>query len=301
LRRPETTADGKQNLILSPFASGDLILLDRFFLRPDLTNVPENKSAGAHYDWKSHSTQNNFLPQPYRLPGSSGRHHVVRHIEPVEHFEPYQQGTADQIHCEDAAEEVEPPANLRRTSRVPKAAQEEGADEAPEKALLGAWGYASPLVSNRRATEDAAVAAPALESIDIGGTLMLKNARGEGIQVAHLANKKGGRCSWFQRLIHVRRSSFLFSARCLLTSRLRLEINRAGCMTQACAFGDVYPDFSSLNFDVYCLSAYMSTTSSMANQGVLFAFYVLPCSLTDPRRHCRRSSHTPSFRIPRGP
>jgi peroxiredoxin Q/BCP len=29
----------------------------------------------------------------------------------------------------------------------------------------------------------------------------------------------------------------------------------AGCTTQACGFRDIYPDFTSLGFNVYCLSA----------------------------------------------
>jgi peroxiredoxin Q/BCP len=29
----------------------------------------------------------------------------------------------------------------------------------------------------------------------------------------------------------------------------------AGCTTQACGFRDIYPDFTSHGFNVYCLSA----------------------------------------------
>ena len=29
----------------------------------------------------------------------------------------------------------------------------------------------------------------------------------------------------------------------------------AGCTTQACGFRDIYPDFTSVDFSVYCLSA----------------------------------------------
>ncbi|KAJ2935782.1 hypothetical protein H1R20_g1311, partial [Candolleomyces eurysporus] len=90
-------------------------------------------------------------------------------------------------------------------------------------------------------TEDAAVAVPALESIDIGGsvpTLTLKNEKGEDIQIADLANEKG---------------VVLF---------LVPKADTPGCTTQACEFRDVYPDFSLLNFDVYCLSADTSTAQA---------------------------------------
>ena len=36
----------------------------------------------------------------------------------------------------------------------------------------------------------------------------------------------------------------------------------AGCTNQACGFRDSYPDFTSLNFDVYCLSADAPTAQS---------------------------------------
>lgn len=33
------------------------------------------------------------------------------------------------------------------------------------------------------------------------------------------------------------------------------DTHAAGCTTQACGFRDIYPDFTALGFDVYCLSA----------------------------------------------
>jgi len=74
----------------------------------------------------------------------------------------------------------------------------------------------------------------ALSLIDIGGNLpdlTLKNEKGEDIQVADLASEKG---------------VILF---------LVPKADTPGCTNQACGFRDSYPDFTSLNFDVYCLSA----------------------------------------------
>jgi len=74
----------------------------------------------------------------------------------------------------------------------------------------------------------------ALSAIDIGDSLprlVLKDEKGEDIQVADLAAEKG---------------AILF---------LVPKADTPGCTTQACAFRDVYPDFTSLNYIVYCLSA----------------------------------------------
>ncbi|KAG2004868.1 hypothetical protein CC2G_003378 [Coprinopsis cinerea AmutBmut pab1-1] len=76
--------------------------------------------------------------------------------------------------------------------------------------------------------------AASLQPIDIGDSLpslVLKNEKGEDIQIADLAKEKG---------------VVLF---------LVPRADTPGCTTQACGFRDIYPDFSSVNFDVYCLSA----------------------------------------------
>jgi len=93
-------------------------------------------------------------------------------------------------------------------------------------------------------TEEAAAGSSssnALPSIDIGGSLpelTLKNEKGEDIQVADLASEKG---------------VIIF---------LVPKADTPGCTNQACGFRDSYPDFTSLNFDVYCLSADTSTAQS---------------------------------------
>jgi len=81
----------------------------------------------------------------------------------------------------------------------------------------------------------------ALSLIDIGGNLpdlILKNEKGEDIQVANLASEKG---------------VILF---------LVPKADTPGCTNQACGFRDSYPDFTTLNFDVYCLSADTPTAQS---------------------------------------
>ncbi|EDR09863.1 peroxiredoxin Q, partial [Laccaria bicolor S238N-H82] len=71
-------------------------------------------------------------------------------------------------------------------------------------------------------------------TIDIGDSLpslTLKNEKGEDVQVENLASEKG---------------VILF---------LVPKADTPGCTNQACGFRDIYPDFTSLNYDVYCLSA----------------------------------------------
>ncbi|KAF8879273.1 peroxiredoxin Q [Infundibulicybe gibba] len=76
--------------------------------------------------------------------------------------------------------------------------------------------------------------APVLGSVDIGDSLpslTLKNEKDEDIEVSTLASDKG---------------VILF---------LVPKADTPGCTTQACGFRDSYPDFTSLGYDVYCLSA----------------------------------------------
>ncbi|KAF9477212.1 AhpC-TSA-domain-containing protein [Pholiota conissans] len=76
--------------------------------------------------------------------------------------------------------------------------------------------------------------APALARIEIGDSLpslTLKNEKGEDIQISELAAEKG---------------VILF---------LVPKADTPGCTNQACGFRDIYPDFTSSNYNVYCLSA----------------------------------------------
>ncbi|OSD08052.1 peroxiredoxin Q, partial [Trametes coccinea BRFM310] len=70
--------------------------------------------------------------------------------------------------------------------------------------------------------------------IDIGDVLpsyTVKNEKDEDVDVASLAAEKG------------------------VVIFLVPKADTPGCTTQACGFRDIYPDFTSSGFDVYCLSA----------------------------------------------
>ncbi|KAJ3514460.1 hypothetical protein NLJ89_g2372 [Agrocybe chaxingu] len=82
---------------------------------------------------------------------------------------------------------------------------------------------------------------PALPTINVGDSLpglVLKNEKGEDVQIANLAAEKG---------------VILF---------LVPKADTPGCTNQACGFRDIYPDFTSLNYTVYCLSADSPTAQS---------------------------------------
>jgi len=92
-----------------------------------------------------------------------------------------------------------------------------------------------------QSAEGAGDSSAALSLIEIGGNLpdlTLKNEKGEDIQIANLASEKG---------------VIIF---------LVPKADTPGCTNQACGFRDSYPDFTSLNFDVYCLSADAPTAQS---------------------------------------
>ncbi|KAG6815944.1 hypothetical protein H0H87_010051 [Tephrocybe sp. NHM501043] len=73
-----------------------------------------------------------------------------------------------------------------------------------------------------------------LASVEIGDVLpavTLKNEKGEDVDIAGLAAEKG------------------------VVFFLVPKADTPGCTNQACGFRDIYPDFTSLNYAVYCLSA----------------------------------------------
>jgi len=100
---------------------------------------------------------------------------------------------------------------------------------------------------------------PTLPEIEIGDKLpelVLQNEKGEDVQISELASEKG---------------VILF---------LVPKADTPGCTTQACGFRDIYPDFTSLNYSVYCLSA-----DSPTAQGKWQAKKELPYPLiSDPKR-----------------
>ncbi|KIY47736.1 AhpC-TSA-domain-containing protein [Fistulina hepatica ATCC 64428] len=100
---------------------------------------------------------------------------------------------------------------------------------------------------------------PAIAQIDIGDTIpnvVLKNEKGEDVAVADLVAEEG------------------------LVLFLVPKADTPGCTMQACGFRDIYPDFSPLNYAVYCLSADSPTAQSKWQ-----AKKSLPYSLlSDPKR-----------------
>ncbi|KIM80185.1 hypothetical protein PILCRDRAFT_98016 [Piloderma croceum F 1598] len=82
---------------------------------------------------------------------------------------------------------------------------------------------------------------PEIAHIDIGDSLpslTLKNEKDEDVDVSTLAAEKG------------------------VVFFLVPKADTPGCTTQACGFRDVYPDFTSVNYEVYCLSADTPTVQS---------------------------------------
>ncbi|KZT35032.1 AhpC-TSA-domain-containing protein [Sistotremastrum suecicum HHB10207 ss-3] len=82
--------------------------------------------------------------------------------------------------------------------------------------------------------DEDAVQKPELTPINIGDSLpdiTLKNEKDEDIKIAELAAEKG------------------------VIFFLVPKADTSGCTTQACGFRDSYPDFTGLDYTVYCLSA----------------------------------------------
>ena len=89
-----------------------------------------------------------------------------------------------------------------------------------------------------------------LAAIDVGDTLpsyTLKTEKDEDVDVATLTAEKG-LILFLVPKADTRKLAPPYS----LSESLTLP---AGCTTQACGFRDAYPDFTSLNYEVYCLSA----------------------------------------------
>lgn len=103
--------------------------------------------------------------------------------------------------------------------------------------------------------------------IDLGDNLpsvTLKNEKGEDVDVSTLTAEKGlilflvpkADTRKYQSLLRLTLSHFYVSI--------------AGCTNQACGFRDIYPDFTSSGFEVYCLSADSPTAQSKWQSKVLF-------------------------------
>jgi len=116
---------------------------------------------------------------------------------------------------------------------------------------------AAPAAKKTKAAEEKP---QALESIDLGGSLptglTLKNEKGEDVDVASLAVEKG---------------VVLF---------LVPRADTPGCTNQACGFRDIYPDFTSSGYDVYCLSADPSSAQAKWQEKKELPYPLL----SDPKR-----------------
>ncbi|KAG6848496.1 hypothetical protein H0H93_016527 [Arthromyces matolae] len=141
-----------------------------------------------------------------------------------------------------------PTEPTRRSSRIVSQPKAEEAKPAPKKRSAkaaetgdaGQEGSSAPKKAKKGKAEDAEDAAEEgegatkLAAIDIGDVLpsvTLKNEKGEDLDVATLAVEKG------------------------VVFFLVPKADTPGCTTQACGFRDIYPDFTSLDYSVYCLSA----------------------------------------------
>ncbi|KAI0330308.1 AhpC-TSA-domain-containing protein [Cubamyces sp. BRFM 1775] len=136
------------------------------------------------------------------------------------------QPKVDVVAKEPAAKKAAPKASKKRA-----ADESEGVEGGEDKAPTSKADTAAPEESGE-AAEDKAQAS--LSPIDIGDVLpsyIIKNEKDEDIDVASLTAEKGA-------------VFFLVP-----------KADTPGCTTQACGFRDVYSDFTSSGFDVYCLSA----------------------------------------------
>ncbi|KAF8962083.1 thioredoxin-like protein [Flammula alnicola] len=123
-----------------------------------------------------------------------------------------------------------------------KATKKRAAEEVVDEAKEGESSAAKKVKADEKeANESGEGSSDVLPHIDIGGSLpslILKNEKAEDIQIAELAAEKG---------------VILF---------LVPKADTPGCTNQACGFRDKYPDFTSSNYDVYCLSADSPTAQS---------------------------------------
>ncbi|EMD36292.1 hypothetical protein CERSUDRAFT_52082 [Gelatoporia subvermispora B] len=141
---------------------------------------------------------------------------------------------------------AEPTAPTRRSSRISAQPKEELVKEKPEKKApkkrnadetAGAGDAPKPKKVHSgfsSASNPELTFPPELPNIDVGDTLpsvVLKNEQGEDVDVATLTAEKG------------------------IIVFLVPKADTPGCTNQACGFRDSYPDFTSVGFDVYCLSA----------------------------------------------
>ncbi|PPR00688.1 hypothetical protein CVT24_000976 [Panaeolus cyanescens] len=134
------------------------------------------------------------------------------------------------------------PAPEPKPAAKPKTTKKRSAEAVTEEGKDGESSTAAKKSKpDAESSEEKEEPTPQLASINIGDslpTLTLKNEKGEDIQIADLAAEKG---------------VILF---------LVPKADTPGCTNQACGFRDSYPDFTSVNYTVYCLSADSPTAQS---------------------------------------
>ncbi|KAF8635264.1 hypothetical protein AX15_000487 [Amanita polypyramis BW_CC] len=142
---------------------------------------------------------------------------------------PPRRSTRISTQAKDEPKPLVPATTTKNNAKKRAAVAEPGEEgEANKKARASAKGAES-------ATNDENESGPEqLAPIDIGDVLpalILKNERDEEVQVAELAAEKG------------------------VVMFLVPKADTPGCTNQACGFRDIYQEFTTLGYDVYCLSA----------------------------------------------
>ncbi|KAJ7044725.1 AhpC-TSA-domain-containing protein [Mycena alexandri] len=137
------------------------------------------------------------------------------------------------------SDEAVAPRRSSRVATVKSSAETQVEDDSSSKKRKAAADGDKPAKTKKKAkaedeAEEDGEPAEKLASIDIGDslpTLTLKNEKDEDVEVSSLTADKG------------------------LVLFLVPKADTPGCTTQACGFRDIYPDFASLDYNVYCLSA----------------------------------------------
>ncbi|KAJ7123491.1 thioredoxin-like protein [Mycena epipterygia] len=142
-----------------------------------------------------------------------------------------------------SGDEAVAPRRSSRSSTVKGSLESEAGEKEASSRKRKAAGDDKPAKTKKKAKEakeaeedegDAVEPDPALTSIDIGDSLpslTLKNEKDEDVDILTLTADKG------------------------LVLFLVPKADTPGCTTQACGFRDIYPDFTGLDYNVYCLSA----------------------------------------------
>ncbi|KAI3607370.1 peroxiredoxin q [Moniliophthora roreri] len=126
-----------------------------------------------------------------------------------------------------SAQPAKEPAKPKKAAAAGKNAKKRTADEAQEE-------NGEATEQKNGTTKKTKTVIPDIPSINLGDplpNLTLKNEKDEDVDVSKLATEKG------------------------VVIFLVPKADTPGCTTQACGFRDIYAEFTTLGYDVYCLSA----------------------------------------------